>query len=150
MLGDRQHLHKCQVMKSKIINPDVIISTIGRKRNNKEMVVTASAGVFFTLAVWIAIKKFKSKPNNPSAKIDKKFVFFSAEGQAKILSEQDVYDIVKMYEGGVMPNVIASKYDLNTVMVCRIVNCFNSINKNTNLEEDYNPILLKQKKHEES
>ena len=106
--------------------PDVIKGS--SPTSVKEVFIISSLSVLCTIAVYKAVQYFKPKSNNPSAKSDTNYVFFSTEGQSVVLSEQDVFGIVQMYEDGVMPSVIASKYNVNTVMVCRIINSFNSKN----------------------
>jgi hypothetical protein len=94
----------------------------------KEVFIISSVSILCTIEVYKAVQYFKPKPNNQSAKSGTNYVFFSTEGKAMVFSEQDVFGIVQMYEDGVMPSVIASKYNVNAVMVCRIVNSFNSKN----------------------
>lgn len=106
--------------------PDVIKGS--SPTSVKKVFIISSLSVLCTIAVYKAVQYFKPKSNNPSAKSDTKYVFFSTEGQSVVFSEQDVFGIVQMYEDGVMPSVIASKYNVNAVMVCRIVNSFNSKN----------------------
>jgi len=108
-------------------NPDVIKGS--HHTSVKEVFVISSVSILCTIVVYKAVQYFKPKPNISSAKSDTNYVFFSTEGKAMVLSEQEVYGIVQMYEDGVMPSVIASKYNMNAVMVCRIVNSFNSKNR---------------------
>lgn len=95
----------------------------------KEVFIISSVSVLCTIAAYKAVQYFKPKPKTPVAKADVNYVIFSTDGTAMVLSEKEVFGIVQMYEDGVMPSVIASKYDVNAVMVCRIVNSFNSNNK---------------------
>ena len=96
----------------------------------KEVFIISSVSILCTIGVYKAVQYFKPKPKTPPvAKADVNYVFFSTDGTAMVLSEKEVFGIVQMYEDGVMPSVIASKYDVNAVMVCRIVNSFNSNNK---------------------
>ena len=95
----------------------------------KEVFIISSVSILCTIGVYKAVQYFKPKPNNQSAKSGTNYVFFSTEGKAMVFSEQDVFGIVQMYEDGVMPSVIASKYNISAVMVCRVINCMNSISK---------------------
>ena len=60
-------------------------------------------------------------------KREKHYVFFSSEGNPVTLSEQEVFDVKQKYEDGVLPTCIADEYDMNSVMVCRIINSIKSI-----------------------
>ena len=116
------------IMSEAIKNKSNDVSPITRETSAKEMLAFASVSIVLTLGAFMAIKHLRPNPNNQSAKSGTNYVFFSTEGKAMVFSEQDVFGIVQMYEDGVMPSVIASKYNVNAVMVCRIVNSFNSKN----------------------
>ena len=95
----------------------------------KEVFIISSVSILCTIGVYKAVQYFKPKPNNPSAKSDTNYVIFSTDGTAMVLSEEEVFGIKQMYEDGVMPSVISSKYNISAVMVCRVINCMNSISK---------------------
>ena len=90
----------------------------------KGVIIISSVTSLCTIAVYKAVQYLMPNPKNPSAKSDTNYVFCSAEGQAVVLSEHDVFSIVQMYEDGILPSVIASKYNMDSVMICRIVNSF--------------------------
>ncbi len=85
--------------------------------------LVCSVGVLFI------VKQRKPKPTTQKAPIIKevKYVFFSTDGKPITLSEQDVYDVRQKYEDGVLPSAIAEEYNMNAVMVCRIINCAKSL-----------------------
>ena len=49
------------------------------------------------------------------------YVFCSFNGNRVVLSEFEVYNIKQMHEDGVSPHVIAKKYKISTIMVCKII-----------------------------
>jgi len=95
----------------------------------KEVFIISSVSVLCTIAAYKAVQYFKPKPKTPVAKADVNYVIFSTDGTAMVLSEKEVFGIKQMYEDGVMPSVISSKYNISAVMVCRVINCMNSISK---------------------
>ena len=95
----------------------------------KEMIIISSVSILCTIGVYKAAEYFKPKPKTPVAKSDVNYVIFSTDGTAMVLSEKEVFGIKQMYEDGVMPSVISSKYNISAVMVCRVINCMNSISK---------------------
>lgn len=95
----------------------------------KEVFIISSVSVLCTIAAYKAVQYFKPKPKTPVAKADVNYVIFSTDGTVMVLSEKEVFGIKQMYEDGVMPSVISSKYNISAVMVCRVINCMNSISK---------------------
>ena len=72
------------------------------------------------------IRKPMGKPRE-IVKKEKHYVFFSSEGKPVTLSEQQVFDVKQKYEDGVLPTCIADEYNMNSVMVCRIINSIKSL-----------------------
>ncbi len=85
--------------------------------------LVCAAGVLYL----VKHKQPKSQSQTPIIQKEVKYVFFSAEGKPVTLSEQDVFDVKQKYEDGVLPTIIADEYDMNAVMVCRIVNSIKSL-----------------------
>lgn len=85
--------------------------------------LVCSAGVLFV----VKHKQAKATIQKPSVVREVKYVFFSPDGKPITLSEQDVYDVKQKYEDGVLPSAIAEEYDMNAVMVCRIINCVKAV-----------------------
>ena len=112
---------------NEVIKTDVINGT--PKASMKEMFIISSVSILCTIGVYKAVEYFKPKPKTPVAKADVNYVIFSTDGTAMVLSEKEVFGIKQMYEDGVMPSVISSKYNISAVMVCRVINCMNSISK---------------------
>lgn len=81
------------------------------------------AGVLYV----VKHKQPKSQTQTPVIRKEVKYVFFSADGKPVTLSEQDVFDVKQKYEDGVLPTAIANEYNMNTVMVCRIINSIKSL-----------------------
>lgn len=54
-------------------------------------------------------------------------MFFSTDGKPVTLTEQDVFDVKQKYEDGVLPTAIADEYNMNAVMVCRIINSIKAL-----------------------
>ena len=50
------------------------------------------------------------------------YVFTSIHGKPVTIGEKDVYTIKQMYDDGVLPTVIAEKYNMSAIMVSRIIN----------------------------
>ena len=73
----------------------------------------------------------RKKANTQVISSDKEvnYVFFSTDGKSVTLSQQDVFVIKQMHEDGVLPTVNGNKFDMDAVMVCRIINSFNPNNK---------------------
>ncbi len=103
---------------------------------NKGKSTTSKKAVGFTLislvcaaGVLYVVKHKQSNPQTQSPVIQKevKYVFFSTNGKPVTLSEQDVFDVKQKYEDGVLPTAIANEYNMNTVMVCRIINSIKSL-----------------------
>ena len=107
--------------------PDVIKDS--SPTSVKEVFIISSVSVLCTIAVYKAVEYFKPKSKTHVAKADVNYVIFSTDGTALVLSEKEVLGIKQMYEDGVMPSVISSKYDISAVMVYRVINCMNSISK---------------------
>ena len=93
----------------------------------KEVFIISSVSVLCTIGVYKAVQYFKPVRANSNVKQDVHFVFPTADGKALVLSEKEVFGIKQMYDDGVMPSVIGSKYKMNAVMVCRVINSMNSI-----------------------
>lgn len=113
-------------------NPRIHHPSIGKvshKTSMKEVLIISSVSVLCTIGVYKAVQHFKTVRANSTVKSDVNYIFSTPNGKAVVLSEKEVYGIKQMYDDGVMPSVIANKYKMNTVMVCRVINCINSINK---------------------
>lgn len=103
---------------------------------NKGKFTTSKKAVGFTLISLVCaagvLYVVKHKQSNPQARTpvtpkEVKYVFFSTDGKPVTLSEQDVFDVKQKYEDGVLPTAIAKEYNMNTVMVCRIINSIKSL-----------------------
>lgn len=90
-------------------------------------IAVTALGVCVSAAALYAIKRRGTRTQEPTIQKEVKYVFFSAEGKPVTLSEQDVFDVKQKYEDGVLPTIIADEYDMNAVMVCRIVNSIKSL-----------------------
>lgn len=85
--------------------------------------LVCSAGALF----FVKHKQAKTTTQKSSVIKEVKYVFFSPDGKPITLSEQDVYDVKQKYEDGVLPSAIAEEYDMDAVMVCRIINCVKAV-----------------------
>lgn len=85
--------------------------------------LVCAAGVLYV----VQRKQAKSQTQTPIIRKEVKYVFFSSDGKPVTLSEQDVFDVKQKYEDGVLPTVIADEYDMNAVMVCRIINSIKAL-----------------------
>ena len=65
----------------------------------------------------------------PNEKSEKKYVFVSIDGRHVVLSEFDVYNIRQLHKDGVLPSVIAKKYKISTIMVCKIIESITNLKK---------------------
>jgi len=82
------------------------------------------AGGYYVVNRWFI------KPDKTQCQVIKKekyYVFFSSDGKPVSLSERDVFDIKQMNEDGVLPTAIGSKFNMNPVMVCRIINSIKTV-----------------------
>lgn len=79
----------------------------------------------------------KAKALEISSVKEVNYVFFSLEGKLVTLSQRDVFDIKQMHEDGVLPTIIGEKFGMDAIMVCRIINSFNSNNKLRYEQNDY-------------
>lgn len=85
--------------------------------------LVCAAGVLYV----VKHKQPKPKTQTPVIQKEVKYVFFSTDGKPITLSEQDLFDVKQKYDDGVLPTVIADEYDMNAVMVCRIINSIKSM-----------------------
>lgn len=78
---------------------------------------------------WCAVCRKAQKATNTDPPIvrEVKYVFFSTDGKPVTLTEQDVFDVKQKYEDGVLPTAIADEYNMNAVMVCRIINSIKAL-----------------------
>jgi len=91
---------------------------------NAAIGITALNLVFVGGMIYV-LKRKKSK--TPTIVKEVKYLFFSTEGKPITLSEQDVYNVRQKYEDGVLPTVVADEYNMNAVMVCRIINSIKAL-----------------------
>lgn len=87
----------------------------------------AGAGGFFVINRLIRKPIVKGGKPREVIKKEKYYVFFSSEGKPVSLSEHDVFDIKQMNEDGVLPTAIGDKFNMDPVMVCRIINSIKSL-----------------------
>ena len=103
--------------------------TKGKFSTSKKAIGFTFIGLACAAGVLYVVKQKQPKPKTQTPIIQKevKYVFFSTDGKPITLSEQDVFDVKQKYEDGVMPTVIADEYDMNAVMVCRIINSIKAL-----------------------
>ena len=87
----------------------------------------AGAGGYYVVNRLIRKPIVKNGKPREVVKREKHYVFFSSEGKPVTLSEQQVFDVKQKYEDGVLPTCIADEYNMNSVMVCRIINSIKSL-----------------------
>ena len=87
----------------------------------------AGAGGYYVVNRLIRKPVVKGGKPRGVVKREKHYVFFSSEGKPVTLSEQEVFDVKQKYEDGVLPTCIADEYNMNSVMVCRIINSIKSL-----------------------
>ena len=84
-------------------------------------------GLVCTAGVLYVVKHKKPQTQKPPIVREVKYVFFSTDGKPVTLTEQDVFDVKQKYEDGVLPTAIADEYNMNAVMVCRIINSIKAL-----------------------
>lgn len=86
---------------------------------------TITGLVAASIVVGVMVYRTPSAKNviqlTPNEKSEKNYVFVSLDGKHVILSEFDVYNIRQLHKDGVLPSVIAKKYQISTIMVCKII-----------------------------
>lgn len=101
--------------------------TKGKSLTTKKAIGLTVFGLVCTAGVLYVVKHKKPHTQKPSIVREVKYVFFSTDGKPVTLTEQDVFDVKQKYEDGVLPTAIADEYNMNAVMVCRIINSIKAL-----------------------
>lgn len=102
-------------------------TSTGKSENTKKAIGITVFGLVCTVVVLYVVKHKKPQTQKPSNVQEVKYVFFSTDGKPITLTEQDVFDIKQKYEDGVLPTSIADEYNMNAVIVCRIINTIKTL-----------------------
>lgn len=102
-------------------------TTRGKFSTTKKAIGITVLGLVCTVGVLFVVKHKKPQAQKPSIVREVKYVFFSTDGKPVTLTEQDVFDVKQKYEDGVLPTAIADEYNMNAVMVCRIINSIKAL-----------------------
>jgi len=102
-------------------------TTTGKFLTPKKAIGFTIIGLVCTAGVLYVVKHKKPQTQKPSIVREVKYVFFSTDGKPVTLTEQDVFDVKQKYEDGVLPTAIADEYNMNAVMVCRIINSIKAL-----------------------
>ena len=102
-------------------------TTTGKFLTPKKAIGFTIIGLVCTAGVLYVVKHKRPQTQNPPIVREVKYVFFSTDGKPVTLTEQDVFDVKQKYEDGVLPTAIADEYNMNAVMVCRIINSIKAL-----------------------
>lgn len=102
-------------------------TTTGKFLTPKKAIGFTIIGLVCTAGVLHVVKHKKPQTQKPPIVREVKYVFFSTDGKPVTLTEQDVFDVKQKYEDGVLPTAIADEYNMNAVMVCRIINSIKAL-----------------------
>ena len=102
-------------------------TTTGKFLTPKKAIGFTIIGLVCTAGVLYVVKHKKPQTQTPPIVREVKYVFFSTDGKPVTLTEQDVFDVKQKYEDGVLPTAIADEYNMNAVMVCRIINSIKAL-----------------------
>ena len=102
-------------------------TTTGKFLTPKKAIGFTIIGLVCTVGVLYVVKHKKPQTQPPPIVREVKYVFFSTDGKPVTRTEQDVFDVKQKYEDGVLPTAIADEYNMNAVMVCRIINSIKAL-----------------------
>lgn len=102
-------------------------TTTGKFLTPKKAIGFTIIGLVCTAGVLYVVKHKRPQTQKPPIVREVKYVFFSTDGKPVTLTEQDVFDVKQKYEDGVLPTAIADEYNMNAVMVCRIINSIKAL-----------------------